>query len=146
MVLFRTKRGDNAHNGRAVGKVELLAQFGIGRPRAEPIHVNAVGNHAEFRRRTAFVLGKVTRVRLGHGDEGVGQRRQQAVGELHAVGPTGGVQRGSHNGHSGQSRRQASPEHLVARADGDDRVDAAALEQSASRQSTPTSVFLRSKS
>ena len=67
-------------------QVQLLPQRLVGPAGMKPLHVDAVGNHADLRRRAAFVRRQVAAVRLGHGDEGVGQRRQQAVGQLHVVG------------------------------------------------------------
>ena len=109
--------------GASAGQAELLPQRLVGRPRTEPLHVDAVGDHADLRRRAAFVRRQVAAVRFGHGDKGVGDRGQQAIGKLHAVGPAGRVQGGSDHRHAGQAGRQAAPEHLVAGADGDDRVD-----------------------
>ena len=123
MVLFRAEgRHDAGH--RSTGRqAELFPQHFVGRLRAESLHVDAIGNHVDLRCRAAFVCRQVAAMRFGHGDKGVGDRRQQAIGKLHAVGPAGRMQRGSDHGHARQAGRQASPEHLVASANGDDRVD-----------------------
>ena len=110
--------------GRVCLQAKLLLQRPIGPARVEPLHVNAVGDHANLFGRATLVRRQIAAVRLGHGDEGVGQRRQQAIGKLDVVRQPGRVQRRTNHRHAGQPTGQPPPKHLVAaRADGHHGVD-----------------------
>ena len=95
--------------GAAGVQAQLLLQLVVRPAGMEPLDVDPVGNHANLFCRTAFVLGQVAAVRFGHGDERVGQRRQQPVGQLDVVGQAGRVQRRADHRHAGQPSRPGGP-------------------------------------
>ena len=72
MAFFAAQGGDDADDGGIVGQVQFALQAGIGPAWMKPLDVDAVGDDSHFVRRAAFVVGQVTTVRFGHGDEGVG--------------------------------------------------------------------------
>ena len=87
------------------------------------LHVDAVGNHADLAGRAALVRGQITSMRRGHGNEGVGQRGQEAIGPFDPVGQAGRVQGRADHRRSDEPGGQPAPKHLVARSDGHDGVD-----------------------
>ena len=68
-------------------------------------------------------------MRIGDGDEGIGDWRQDTIEAADAVGPTGAVERGEDDGHADAAGRQSAPEHFVAGSDGDDGVDVSFAKQ-----------------
>ena len=114
---------------------------------AKPLDVDAVGNHAHFPPRKPLALDQVLAVCVGHGDEGVGDRREQAIQPADAVWPARGMQCRCHDRHAGTPGGQPAPEHLVAGADGDHGVGPPPAQQLGQpRQNTRRSVLCDSMS
>ena len=68
-------------------------------------------------------------MRLGDSDKGIGDTSQLAVEAADTVRPSGRVQRRRDHGHPGYLCCDASPKHLVARADRDHDVNPATVHQ-----------------
>ena len=82
-------------------------------------------------------------VRVGDGDEAVGDRREHAIEPADAVGPAGAVECGEDDRHADATGGEPAPEHLVAGADGDDGVDLAVAEQLGQPRPDAQIVFAR---
>ena len=82
MVLFRPQGRHDAGQRARRRQAQSPPQAPGSAAGTELLHVDAVGNHADLRRRAALVRGQVAAMRLGHGNKGVGERGQQAIGQF----------------------------------------------------------------
>ena len=122
--------------------LRMEATSGVGANRCS---IDAIRNHGYPFARHAEVFRQELTVRIGDGNEGVGDRRQDAIETADAIWPTGAVECGEDDGDADPAGRQATPEHFVACADRDDGVDLASRRRCVSRGQTAQIVFVRQK-